>query len=328
MTEFAWPYAFLALPLPVLAALLGPPASRQPALALRVPFFAAFQKAAPPTPPQRSRLRLLAGLLAWLLLIVAAARPQYIGEPLHLPVTGRDLMLAVDVSGSMEIQDMFLNDTPATRLRAIKAMAGEFIERRVGDRVGLILFGTRPYLQTPLTFDRATVRTLLYEAEIGLAGKETAIGDAIGLAVKRLREGPEHNRVLILLSDGANTTGEVDPLRAAELAAQVGLRIYTIGVGADELLIQDRFGARRLNLSTDLDERTLAAIAFKTGGQYFRARDTDSLAAIYRLLDEMEPLAKDQEIFRPVRELYPWPLAAALALTVLLAATAGAERVR
>jgi len=193
--------------------------------------------------------------------------------------------------------------------------------------LGLILFGSQAYLQTPLTFDRLTVSNLLYEAAIGLAGKETAIGDAIGLAIKRLRDQSEEDRVLILLTDGANTAGSVDPKKAADLAAQEKVRVYTIGVGADDMLIPSLFGARRVNPSTELDEETLQTIADKTGGRYFRARDTESLNEIYRLLDQLEPVAMDEDTLRPVKELYAWPLAAALLLSVWLAApTSGWQR--
>ena len=151
----------------------------------------------------------------------------------------------------------------------------DFINRRVGDRVGLILFGTQAYLQTPITFDRKTVQTLLDEAVIGLAGDNTAIGDAIGLAVKRLKNQPANSRVLILLTDGANTAGEVSPLKAAELAAANQLKIYTIGVGADEMIVRTFFGSRKVNPSRDLDENTLVKVAESTGGRYFRARNSD-----------------------------------------------------
>ena len=319
--EFAWPWLFAALPLPVLIALLAPRARVTPGAALRIPFFGALQGRVLEQGQGRSRPRLLLATLAWLLLVTAAARPQFIGEPLSLPVSGRDLMLAVDISGSMETEDMRIGGRDVSRLAAVKIVAGRFIERRKGDRIGLILFGRQAYLQAPLTFDRETVRTLLYEAAIGLAGKETAIGDAIGLAVKRLRDQPQENRVLILLTDGANTAGAVDPLKAADLAAQEGIRIYTIGVGGPGRLVQGVFGPRRIG-GTDLDEATLKAIAGKTGGRYFRARDTAGLQEIYRLLDRLEPAAEEQESFRPVQELYAWPLAGALLVTLLLALSA------
>ncbi len=326
MIEFAWPYLFAALPLPLLVARFAPRASAQPAAALRVPFFAALENMTGPARMRRSWWRLALAGLAWLLLVLAASRPQFVGDPLQLPLSGRDLMLAVDISGSMEIDDMLLQNQRVPRLAAVKTVAGDFIQRRQGDRIGLILFGSQAYLQTPLTFDRDTVRTLLQEAAIGLAGKETAIGDAIGLAVKRLQT--QDNRVLILLTDGANTTGQVDPLKAAELAVQAGLRIYTIGVGADEMIVRNLFGARRVNPSAELDETTLTAIAEKTGGRYFRARDSAGLMEIYQLLDELEPVATEEDVFRPVRELYVWPLGATLAITLALAAAGLGRRPR
>ena len=226
-------------------------------------------------------------------------------------------MLAVDISGSMEAEDMVLGNRVTDRLTAVKAVAGDFIERRAGDRLGLILFGRNAYVQTPLTHDRATVKTLLYEAAIGLAGKETAIGDAIGLAIKRLRDQQAGNRVLVLLTDGANTAGTVEPRKAAALAAKEGVRIYTIGIGSDPA--RRFFGGIRSG--AELDESTLEAIAADTGGRYFRARNIGDLRQIYALLDDLEPVEGDAEWFRPAEELYEWPLAAALALSVLLALT-------
>ena len=187
-------------------------------------------------------------------------------------------------------------------------------------RVGLVLFGSRAYLQTPLTFDTESTATLLEESEIGLAGRETAIGDAIGLAVKRLREDAASERVLILLTDGANTSGEVQPLQAAEFAAREGLTVYTVGVGADEMMVQDFFGSRVVNPSADLDEETLRAIAERTGGNYFRARDAQALAEIYLMLDELEPVESDVEAVRPVDELFYWPMSLAYLLAMIAAA--------
>jgi Ca-activated chloride channel family protein len=257
--------------------------------------------------------------MAWLLLVIACTRPQWLGEPIEQAVSGRDLMLAVDLSGSMEEQDFFINKRPVDRLTAEKGVAGDFINRRVGDRVGLILFGTQAYLQTPLTFDRKTVMTLLNEAVIGLAGDNTAIGDAIGLAVKRLKNDQANSRVLVLMTDGANTAGEVSPLKAAELAAAQHLKIYTIGIGADEMIVRSFFGNRKVNPSVDLDEKTLIKIAESTGGQYYRARNTDELNNIYMRLDELEPVEKDKQYFRPRSELYYWPLSLALGLAAIIA---------
>jgi Ca-activated chloride channel family protein len=265
--------------------------------------------------------------LAWLLLVTAAARPEWLGDPVEQGVSGRDLMLAVDLSGSMEIADFMLRGKKVDRLTATQDVAGHFLERRVGDRLGLILFGETAYLQAPLTFDRKTVHTLLDEAVIGLAGDKTAIGDAIGLAVKRLRDNPKDQRVLILLSDGANTAGTVAPLQAADLAARVGLKVYTIGIGADEMVVRDLLGSHKVNPSQDLDEPTMRGIAEKTGGRYFRARDVEELEGIYRLLDELEPVERDKRYYRPHSELYPWPLAGALVLAMALILTTQRARI-
>ena len=310
----AWPWALVLLPLPWLLRRWLRPAPDAGTQALRVPWFGLMQD----TTATWLKKPLLAAIatLAWLLLMIAAARPQWVGEIVTLPVTGRDLLLAVDISGSMDTQDMFLAGEPVNRLSVVKKVAGEFIQRRRGDRVGLVLFGSRAYLQTPLTFDTETTAILLAESEIGLAGRETAIGDAIGLAVKRLREDAASDRVLVLLTDGANTSGEVQPMQATEFAAREGLRIYTVGVGADEMMVRDFFGTRLVNPSADLDEDTLRAIADRTGGTYFRARDAADLARIYQKLDELEPVESDQEAVRPVDELFYWPLAGALLVTL------------
>lgn len=320
MLTFAWPWLFLLLPLPLLLRWLFPAQAARDEAALQVPFLEDFlpsQAQRGSRPPARWTLWL--ALLAWLLLVTASARPEWLGEAVQLPVSGRDLLLAVDLSGSMEIEDFTIKGSAVDRLSAEKWVVGDFIERRVGDRIGLILFGRQAYLQAPLTFDRKTVRTLLDEAVIGLAGKETAIGNAIGLAIKRLKAQPAEARVLILLSDGANTAGEVEPLKAAELAKQAGLKIYTIGIGADELLVPTFFGSRKVNPSAELDEKSLREIAAMTGGRYFRARDTAELTQIYQLLDQLEPVPKEEQSYRPTSPLFFWPLGASLLLATLLA---------
>lgn len=317
--NFAWPWFLLALPLPWLVWRFLPRSTEAHGSLLRVPFLEDMSSLpeAPGADVSR-RYRRWPVWLAWILLVMAAARPVWQGEPIEQSISGRDLLLAVDLSGSMEISDFVLKGRKVDRLTATKAVAGEFIERRVGDRIGLILFGERAYLQAPLTFDRKTVRTLLDESVIGLAGDKTAIGDALGLAVKRLREHPEGQRVLILLSDGANTAGSVAPLKAAELAARTGLRVYTIGIGADELVIRDLLGSRKVNPSQDLDEPTMRGIAEQTGGKYFRARDIRQLENIYQILDQLEPIERDKRYYRPVKELFPWPLAASLLVAACL----------
>jgi Ca-activated chloride channel family protein len=311
----AWIWLLLLLPLPWLVRRWLSAAPRAGLQALKVPWFAMMSESQAGW-MKKPALAVLAGLV-WTLLLLAAARPQWVGEIETLPVTGRDLLLAVDISGSMDTQDMVLEGRAVNRLAVVKKVAGEFIQRRKGDRVGLVLFGSRAYLQTPLTFDTETTAILLDESEIGLAGRETAIGDAIGLAVKRLREDAASERVLILLTDGANTSGEVQPMQATEFAAREGLKIYTVGVGADEMMVQDFFGSRLVNPSADLDEDTLKAIAERTGGTYFRARDAEALARIYEQLDELEPVESDQEAIRPVDEIFYWPLGAAFVLTLL-----------
>lgn len=321
MIEFQWIGLLMCLPLPWLIQRLWPAAQSSGGTALKTPFITELEplvsQAASPSSPRR--LPFLAWL-AWFCLVVAAARPQWLGDPVEQGMSGRDLMLAVDLSGSMEIEDFMLRGQAVNRLIATQEVAGRFIERRIGDRVGLILFGERAYLQAPLTFDRTTVKTLLDEAAIGLAGDKTAIGDAIGLAIKRLRNNPEEQRVLILLTDGANTAGEVNPLQAAELAVKERLKIYTIGVGADEWIVQNFLGRQKINPSKDLDETTMRSIADKTQGRYFRARDTEELEEIYRLLDQLEPVERDKRHYRPRTELYPWPLGAAVFWAVWLLA--------
>ncbi len=318
MIHIEWPWLLACLPLPILIRWLIPAVNPVEQAALKVPFLEDFGLQQSQYVTQPKKWPLLLAIIAWFFLVIAGTRPQWLGEPVEQAVSGRDLMLAVDLSGSMEEQDFVINGQQIDRLTAIKIIAGKFIHRRTGDRLGLILFGTQAYLQTPLTFDRKTVLTLLGESALGLAGKNTAIGDAIGLAVKRLRKQSAESRVLILLTDGANTAGEISPLKAAELATQEGLTIYTIGIGADEMVERTFFGARKVNPSRDLDEKTLTAIAEQTGGQYFRARNTEELEKIYQILDQLEPVEKDQQYFRPRAELFHWPLAFALILVTII----------
>lgn len=313
MYNLYWPWVFALLPLPLLIRLL--PRVRQASLTtIKAPFLDDLFSG---RKNQNQSRTTWFNVIPWLLLLLAVSRPQWIGEPIALPIEGRDLMLAIDISGSMEQKDMLVDGQAVDRLTAVKKVAGEFIERRTGDRIGLILFGENAYLQAPLTFDRETVKTLLYEAAIGLAGKSTAIGDSIGLAVKKARETENNNRILIVLTDGQNTAGAIEPLKAAELARSESLKIYTIGVGADEMVVNSFFGQRRINPSSDLDEASLRRIAAITEGQYFRARDTKELEKIYAILDELEPLAEEEQFYRPTDELFHWPLLGSL-LAVLL----------
>lgn len=307
-----WPWALLALPLPWLVQRLLPPAEPFTGSALRVPFYSRIA-AQSGRATHATTARYWLAWLAWILLVTGAARPQWLGEPVELPVSGRDLMLAVDISGSMEQEDYSLNGRRANRLDVVKAVAGKFIEQRSGDRLGLILFGSRAYLQTPLTYDRNTVQEMLHQSVIGLAGRETAIGDAIALAVKRLREQAEDNRVLILLTDGANTAGSIAPRAAASLAAQAGVRIYTIGIGGGQVGVRTPFGML-LQTGDNLDPETLQVIAQETGGRFFQATNTAELQKVYDELDRLEPSIRDTRSYRPMKALYYWPAGGALLL--------------
>lgn len=323
MWSLDWPWMLLALPLPLVVRALLPAADGGREAGLRVPSLRGFEVLADRSKvEQLANWRFWVAAIAWMLLVLAAAKPERMGDELDVPVSGRNLMLAVDLSGSMDAKDFELGGRRVDRLTATKAVASDFIERREGDRLGLILFGENAYLQVPLTLDRETVKVLLMEAFIGLAGEKTAIGDAITLAVKRIHDqgADAEDQVLILLTDGANTAGEIHPVKAAELAQQIGLKIYTIGIGAEQMVISSITGGmRRVNPSADLDEETLTKIAELTGGRYFRARDTAALQDIYRLLDEIEPVAEPEAGFRPVSSLYYWPLGGAFVLAAFLA---------
>ena len=316
MFELQWPWLLALLPLPLLIILL--PAQKKEEAALRVPFFSQVKTLETKTHSLRSQKRASA-LLLWLIwasLVLAAANPQWIGEPVSMPNSGRDLLIAVDISGSMKIEDMKYQGRAIRRLDAVKMVVGDFVKNRKSDRLGLVLFGTQAYLQAPLTYDRQTVNTLLQETEIGFAGEQTSIGDSIGLSIKRLRARPDAQRVLIVLTDGANTAGELDPIKAAELAAKEHVKIYTIGFGADEMLVDNGFfGSRVVNPSADLDETTMRAIADKTGGQYFRARNLEELGDVHQMLNLLEPIESEEEKFRPVNSLFYYPLIVALLLS-------------
>ena len=314
-----WPAALLLLPLPWLLPKKKTPG--QPSyLAPHLPMFDTVKALdLHQTQTQNPESKWISWLLSlsWIFLILALARPTYIGEKVDLPLSGRDLMLAIDISPSMKETDLKLDNEYVTRLDVVKDVVSKFVVQRQGDRIGLILFGSEPYIQSPLSFDTKTVNTLLNEAYLGMAGKATAIGDAIGLGVKRLRERPKDSRVLILLSDGANTAGEIPPEKAAQLAAQENIVIYTIGIGADELYRRSFFGTQKLNPSADLDEAMLKLIASSTKGQYFRARNTQELGAIYELINSLEPIELETKSYRPTRSLFSYFLGFAMLLYTL-----------
>ena len=317
MFEFDWWPLLFALPLPLVFWAL-PPRKSGNSQALRMPIIPNEESTAKAA-PKRNLLRKTLAMLAWILLVGAAAKPQWLGEPIAIPNQAREMMLAVDLSGSMERKDMVVNGRQVDRLVMIKSVLDDFIARRVGDRLGLILFADAAYLQAPLTFDRETVRTLLNESVIGLVGEQTAIGDAIGLAVKRFQAKEDSNKVVVLLTDGQNTAGSITPEQALELAKNEGVTIYTIGVAADSMVVQSIFGSRRINPARELDESMLSRLATETGGQYFRARDRESLEDIYRLLDQLQPVEGEVRKMRPQTSLYMYPLAITISLTLLLA---------
>lgn len=319
MFELHWPLLLLALPLPLLMQRwLKPSKSSQTAALIAPTLIRQLGEQSGSARSNSSRTATALLWLAWVVLVVAAAQPRWLGEPTLLPTEGRDLLLAVDISGSMEQEDMRFNGQQVNRLLAVKAVVGDFVEQRRGDRLGLVLFGERAYLQSPLTFDRATLKVLLDEAQIGFAGNGTAIGEAIGLGIKRLRERPASQRVMILLTDGANTSGELDPLRAAELAARAGVKIHTIGIGSDAAERQSILGFVRTRSGSDLDEESLTQIAENTGGRYFRARDINELVEVYRELNRIETIEQEGESIRPQVALAYWLLAVAALLLALL----------
>ncbi|MGI5309588.1 vWA domain-containing protein [Rheinheimera sp. WS51] len=259
-------------------------------------------------------------IIMWLALVIASMQPRWLGDSQTIPQQGRDLMLALDLSGSMEVPDMVTQGNNINRLEAVKLVVNEFIQQRQGDRIGLILFADAAYQQTPLTFDLTTVKKMLNDSVLGLVGNRTAIGEAIGLAVKRLNSYESSNKVLILLSDGANTAGNIQPLEALTLAKAAGVKIYTVGVGAERMIQQSLFGQRVVNPSQDLDETLLTRLAEETGGRYFRAKDLSELQEIYQLLDQLEPITRDNLTYRPQISLIHWPLALALFCWFILAA--------
>lgn len=310
LPELAWPWLVLALPLPWLARRWLRPAA--PGQALHLPHPGLPSMATVSLRKTGSRAGLFA--LAWLCLVAAAVRPQWVGPPQAQQRSGRSMMLAVDLSGSMRTDDMRLAGRPVSRFGAVEAIASDFIARRSGDELGLVLFGSRAFLVTPLTYDLSAVSAQLKGAAVGLAGTETAIGDAVAVSVKRLAALPQEARVLVLLTDGVNNAGSIAPLEAAKAAKAAGVRIYTIGIGADRMSVPDFFGSRTINPSADLDVGMLTAMAEQTGGRFFRATDTAQLADAYRTIDALEPMPQRAPALRPRHELFRWPLGAAVLL--------------
>ena len=319
---FAWRWMLLAIPLPLLVHLLLP-ARGSEAAALRVPWGERLQRIAG-TGSIAAKPRGLPWLLliAWCLLCVAAARPQQLGPAIAPPQAGRDLMLAVDLSASMGEEDMELGGRLVDRLTAAKAVLADFLDRRVGDRIGLVVFGDRAFALTPLTLDRDSVRQQLDASVVGLAGRATALGDAIALSTKRLHQQPsltsaQKEHVLIVLTDGVNTAGVLEPAKAAQIASDAGVRIHAIAFGGEGGGALSVFGFRLPTGGDEVDEAGLQRIAELTGGRFFRARDTKALAGIYAEIDALEPVQRQGQAVRPKIERYPWPLGLALVVGAL-----------
>lgn len=311
MIEFAWPWAFLALPLPLLAWWLLPPYREQRA-SVQIPFFAKVAEATGQTPQKgavvvrRLALQMIVASLMWVLIIIALAQPQRVGEPIRHDISARDMMLAIDISGSMDQVDFqTAHKKMIQRLAGVKQVVDAFIARRKGDRIGLILFGTKAYIQCPFTQDLATIQALLNQTEVGMAGQQTAIGDAIGLSIKAFEASKAQQKMLILLTDGNDTASRVPPAHAAQIAREHGLVIYTIGVGDPDATGENR-----------VDFQTLQAVAAATGGQFFRAENGADLERIYADIDRLAPVKLQTQTWRPKLPLYQWPLGAAALLGI------------
>ena len=319
--EFLWPWLLALLPLPWLIRLLISPFKQQqsPLLAPQI-----VQRVAKPLAnvqfidPNTHRRKIpFLFVLLWLLVIFAAMRPIWYLSPTPFTTSGKNMILAVDLSGSMKKNDMYLGGDYVDRLTTVKYVVSDFIEKRKGDRMGLVVFGSQAFLQSPLTYDLHTVKKLLNEAEIGMAGNNTAIGDAIGLTLKHRQLSQQTESVLILLTDGSNTDGKVDPIEAAQMAQKMGLKIYTIGVGR----IEHRTGMDAFfkSAKNDMDTASLQKIAELTQGQFYLANDTKQLQEIYQAINALESVEHEVNSYRLRTELYAWPLGAAFIISLLLA---------
>jgi len=312
MFTFSYPWMFLVLPLPLLVYYLAP-AYREPRLALRVPFMdlllrlSGRQAGDGTAIVRRTPMQKLQLVLSWLALIVALARPTWMDEPMVRELPMRDLLVAVDLSGSMETRD-FTDESGeiSDRLTAAKQVLDHFLSRREGDRVGLIFFGSAAFVQAPFTEDLDVVRELLDEAQVRMLGPRTMLGDAIGVAIRLFERSEVDERVLITLTDGNDTGSMVPPPRAAEIARDNGVTIYTIAMGDPEAAGEQA-----------LDEATLQEVAATTGGEYFHAENREDLDRIYATLDQLNPKQVESLSYRPEHELYFWPLGFAILLSLL-----------
>jgi Ca-activated chloride channel family protein len=307
--ELAFPYALLLLPTPLLVWWFVPP-HRERMSGLRVPFFRRITAALGEEPRagsivrRRQRLEILLALFVWVALVIALARPERVGPPIEVTKAARDVILAIDISGSMDENDFVARDGAALqRLEGVKRVVGRFIEAREGDRVALIVFGEKAFVQSPFTEDLRTVRELLESTEVGMAGPHTVIGDAIGLAIRTFESSEIDERLLIVLSDGADTGSRMSPVNAAEIASDNGVEIYTVGVGDPKGRGDQR-----------VDVAALEDIASRAGGRFFFADDEAGLEGIYARIEEMSPRKIETISFRPRESLGVFPLAIAASI--------------
>jgi Ca-activated chloride channel family protein len=311
MYDLAHPWALSLLALPLLMRFL--PAYRESRDSVRVPFFDKLVELSEQRPEsgamilRRDRIQQFLVGFMWLCLVLAAAKPEWVGAPVEQQKSGRDLMIAVDLSGSMETRDFVLpNGETVDRLQAVKVVLKELANQRASDRLGLIVFGSAAYLQTPFTDDHAVWEQLLLETEIAMAGQSTVFGDAIGLAIKLFKESDSNNRVLIILTDGNDTGSTVPPVDAAKVAASYDIRIYTIAVGDPRSAGEEA-----------LDIETLSRVSDVTGGQAFQALDQQELEQAYQTIAELEPDLYETISFRPRQSLHWLPISVALVFYTL-----------
>jgi Ca-activated chloride channel family protein len=314
--EFAYPLALLAIPLPILAWWLLPP-QRERVSALRVPFFepitaAAGSEARAGAVILRCRwLQLFVAVLVWLLLVAGLAKPEWVGQPIVRTEAARDIMLALDLSGSMDYHDFPGEDGEVvSRFEAVQRVVDRFVTAREDDRIGLIVFGTKAYLQLPFTRDLDTARALVDLMDVGMAGPKTALGDSIGLAIRSFETSEVDERLLILLTDGNDTASKMTPINAADIARLNGVEIYTIGIGDTAATGEDR-----------VDFDVLASIAERTGGEFYNAEDEAALDAVYRRIDQTAVADVRTQSWRPRQSLVHWPVG--LAVILILLAYAG-----
>lgn len=312
MYTFLHPWLFLLIALPPVLRVVLPPYS-EARRAIRVPWFQrvsnllGIQPSEGAVIPDKKVSQLIFHFFLWILIVLALAGPQYLEAPISRVVPTRDLMLLVDLSGSMETKD-FTNSTgkKVDRLTAVKEVLGDFLTRREGDRVGLIVFGNAAFVQVPFTQDLAACRLLLDETAVRMAGPRTAFGDAIGLGITLFEESQVKNRLMIALTDGNDTGSKVPPKEAAKIASDKEIKIYVVGVGDPAATGEE-----------ELDEEALNAVAAETGGRYFHAQDRKALQEIYAELDRIETREVETETYRPRRDLFYWPLGMFLALGFL-----------